>query len=358
MLILGIETSCDDTAAAVLRDEREVLSNVVASQLTHREYGGVVPELASRQHLKHVLPVMRAALKRAEVTPEDLDAVAATSGPGLLGSLLVGLCTAKAYALGLGKPFVGVHHIEGHIMANWLVEEMHFPNLVLVISGGHTQIIRMRRVGDFVEMGSTRDDAAGEAFDKIGKMLGIPYPAGPQFERLAKRGDAHAVPFSRARLKRGEFDFSFSGLKTAARLLLEKEGFAPDTRVAPIGRGRAPGNRGMGELEALPQRAFDILASAQEAIVDMLAEKLEAAVRATQVRHAYLAGGVAANGRLRERIGASLAPFGAALHSPPPSLCTDNAAMIACAGHFRLCSGVVSGPDTNAFARGPLQSWC
>jgi N6-L-threonylcarbamoyladenine synthase len=357
VLVLGIETSCDDTAAAVLRDDRNIVSNVVASQLTHREYGGVVPELASREHLRHMLPVMRAALDRAEIVPEDLDGVAATAGPGLLGSLLVGLSTAKAYALGLGKPFVGVHHIEGHIMANWLVEEMHFPNVVLVVSGGHTQIIRMRRVGDFEELGSTRDDAAGEAFDKIGKMLGIPYPAGPVLEQLATRGDPQAVPFSRARLKRGEFDFSFSGLKTAARLVLEKEGLAPSTTVQPIGSGRAPGDRTLEELEALPQRAFDILASAQEAIVDMLAEKLEAAARARGVRHAYLAGGVAANTRLRRRIEASLTPFGAELHFPPPLLCTDNAAMIACAGHFRLRAGSISGSDTNAFARGPLQSW-
>ncbi|MFQ5600715.1 MAG: tRNA (adenosine(37)-N6)-threonylcarbamoyltransferase complex transferase subunit TsaD [Candidatus Krumholzibacteriia bacterium] len=356
LLILGIETSCDDTAAAVLRDDRHVLSNLVASQLTHRDYGGVVPEIASRQHLKHVLPVMRAALERAEVAQEDLDGVAATSGPGLLGAVLVGLSAAKAFAMGLDKPFVGVHHIEGHIMANWLVEDMQFPNVVLVISGGHTQLIRMRRIGNFEELGTTRDDAAGEAFDKIGKMLGIPYPAGPLFERLATRGDPRAVPFSRARLKSGEFDFSFSGLKTAARLTLEREGFAPSTSVGPLGAG-FPTDRSMEELKALPQRALDILASVQEAIVDMLASKLEAAVRSTGVRHAYLAGGVAANTRLRRRVEESLSALGASLHCPPPHLCTDNAAMIACAGHFRLRAGRVSGPDTNAFARGPLQSW-
>jgi tRNA N6-adenosine threonylcarbamoyltransferase len=400
VLLLGIETSCDDTAAAVLRDEREILSNVVASQLTHREYGGVVPELASRQHLKHLLPVMRAALDRAGVAPEQLDGIAATAGPGLLGSLLVGLCTAQAYALGLGKPFVAVHHIEGHVMANWLVEDMHFPCVVLVISGGHTQLFRMRRIGDYEELGSTRDDAAGEAFDKIGKMLGIPYPAGPVFDKLATRGDRRAVPFPRARLKDGELDFSFSGLKTAARLLLEREGFAPRTKVRPIGHnepsstkiatdsvgaegnvsadgGGNVGSYGTGnvlaanppavrahpddltpaELEALPQRAFDILASAQEAIVDMLAEKLVAAVRATGVQHAYLAGGVAANSRLRERLREGLEPLRAVLHYPPPRLCTDNAAMIACVGYFRLRAGRVSGPDTNAFARGPVESW-
>lgn len=357
MLVLGVETSCDDTAAAVLRDEREVLSNVVASQLTHREYGGVVPELASRQHLKHMLPVMRAALERAAVKPANLDGIAATVGPGLLGSLLVGLSTASAYAMGLEKPFVGVHHIEGHIMANWLVEDMRFPCVVLVISGGHTQIVRMPRIGVFEELGATRDDAAGEAFDKIGKMLGIPYPAGPLFEKLARRGDRQGVPFSRARLKEGEFDFSFSGLKTAARLVLEKEGFAPRTNVQPLQAGRAPGERTLEELEALPQRAFDILASAQEAIVDMLAEKLVASVRATGVSDAYLAGGVAANGRLRERLGQGLLQVGAELRFPPPRLCTDNAAMIACAGAFRLRAGQTSGPETNAFPRGPLQSW-
>ncbi len=370
MLVLGIETSCDDTAAAVLRGDREILSNVVATQLTHKEYGGVVPELASRQHLQHLLPVLTSALERAGVQPAQLDGIAATTGPGLLGSLLVGLCTAAAYAYGLEKPFVGVHHIEGHIMANWLVEDMRFPCVVLVISGGHTQLYFMPRLGRFEELGATRDDAAGEAFDKIGKMLGIAYPAGPVFETLARRGDSRAVPFSRARLKEGEFDFSFSGLKTAARLLLEREGFAPRTTVQPLFRaeerlpeeengapGRAPGERTAAELETLPQRAFDILASAQEAIADMLAERTAAAVRATSVQHVYLAGGVAANGRLRERLGEVLEPLGAALHVPPPRLCTDNAAMIACAGSFRLRAGQVSGADLDAFARGPLESW-
>ena len=357
MLVLGIETSCDDTAAAVLRDGREVLSNVVASQLTHQEYGGVVPEIASRQHLKHILPVMNAALERAGITADQVDGIAATAGPGLLGSLLVGLSTAKAFAVGLGKPFIGVHHIEGHIMANWLVEEMHFPNMVLVISGGHTQLISMTRIGHFEELGGTRDDAAGEAFDKIGKLLGIPYPAGPQFERLARRGDPRAVALPRARLEPGSLDFSFSGLKTAARLLLEKEGLVPRTAVRQIGVPTPHEDRSPEELETLPQRAYDILASAQEAIVDMLAEKLATAAERTGVRHAYLAGGVAANGRLKERCEAALAPRGVALHVPPPRLCTDNAAMIACVGHFRLAAGRVSDVELNAFPRGPVESW-
>ena len=356
MLILGIETSCDDTAAAVVRNDRDVLSNVVASQLTHRDYGGVVPEIASRQHLKTILPVMRKALDQAGVQPQELDAVAATAGPGLLGSILVGLSTAKAYAFGLGKPFVGVHHIEGHIMANWLVADMQFPAVVLVISGGHTQLILMQQIGRFEELGSTRDDAAGEAFDKIGKMLGIPYPAGPVFETLARRGDPTAIPFARARLKNGAFDFSFSGLKTAARLKLEAEALTPRTTLRRVGAGHAS-DRSPDELAALPQRAFDILASAQEAIVDMLAEKLGAAVHRTGVRHAYLAGGVAANTRLRDRIDERLAPDGATLHFPPLRLCTDNAAMIACAGGFQLRAGLISGPDTNAFARGLVTSW-
>jgi len=356
-LVLGIETSCDDTAAAVLRDGREVLSNVVASQLTHRDYGGVVPEIASRQHLKHVLPVLNAALERAGVTADQLDAVAATAGPGLLGSLLVGLSTAKAFAVGLDKPFVGVHHIEGHIMANWLVEEMHFPNVVLIISGGHTQLAAMARVGHFEEMGATRDDAAGEAFDKIGKLMGIPYPAGPIFEQLAKRGDPRAVALPRARLEPGSLDFSFSGLKTAARLLLEREGLVPRTEVPRIGAAPLHQDRTPEELASLPQRAYDILASAQEAIVDMLAEKLAVAVRRAGVGHAYLAGGVAANGRLRERCEAELRPHGVTLHVPPPRLCTDNAAMIACVGHFKLQAGRVSSVDLNAFPRGPLESW-
>jgi N6-L-threonylcarbamoyladenine synthase len=357
MLVLGIETSCDDTAAAVVRDGSVVLSNVVASQLTHREYGGVVPEIASRQHLEHVLPVLRAALARAAVTPQDLDGVAATAGPGLLGSLLVGLSAAKAYAVGLGKPFAGVHHIEGHIMANWLVEEMRFPCVVLVISGGHTQLVLMPRVGRFEMLGETRDDAAGEGFDKIGKMLGIPYPAGPMFERLARRGDPRAVALPRSRLEPGSLDFSFSGLKTAARLLLERENLVPRTALPQVGLAAPHQDRTPEELEALPQRALDVLASAQEAIADMLVEKLEAAVQRTGARHAYLAGGVAANGRLRERCLAALGPRDVDLHVPPPRLCTDNAAMIACVGHFKLQAGRAPELDCNAFPRGALVSW-
>lgn len=356
MLVLGIETSCDDTAAAVLRDDRELLSNVVASQLTHREFGGVVPEIASRQHLKQLLPVVQAALDRAGVRAEELDGVAATAGPGLLGSLLVGLSMGKAFAAGLGKPFVGVHHIEGHIMANWLVEDMHFPNVVLVVSGGHTQIVHMPSVGRFEEMGTTRDDAAGEAFDKIGKMLGIPYPAGPALEKLALRGDAEGAPLPRAWLETGSLDFSFSGLKTAARLMLEREGLVPDTKVERIGDLPA-GERTPEELDALPHRAYDILASAQEAIVDPLATKLADAATRAGVQHAYLAGGVAANTRLRERCQELLQRRGVALHVPPPRLCTDNAAMIACVGHFRLRAGQTSPVDLNAFPRGPLASW-
>jgi N6-L-threonylcarbamoyladenine synthase len=284
-----------------------------------------------------------------------LDGIAATAGPGLLGSLLVGLSLGKSLAFGLGKPFIGVHHIEGHIMANWLVEDMHFPNVVLVISGGHTQLVHMPALGVFEEMGATRDDAAGEAFDKIGKMIGIPYPAGPQFERLAVRGDANAVPLPRARLEPGSLDFSFSGLKTAARLVLEREGLVPNTNVPRI--GMAASDRTPEELLQMPQRAYDVLSSAQEAIVDALSSKLDAAVRRAAVRHAYLAGGVAANGPLRARCNELLARQGATLHVPPPRLCTDNAAMIACAGAFHLRAGRRSDLGLNAFARGPLESW-
>jgi N6-L-threonylcarbamoyladenine synthase len=215
----------------------------------------------------------------------------------------------------------------------------------------------MPRIGRYEELGATRDDAAGEAFDKIGKMLGIPYPAGPVFEKLAQRGDRNAVAFSRARLKDGPFDFSFSGLKTAARLRLEKEDLAPRTTVQPLDGTAAAGERSPQELESLPQRAYDILASAQEAIVEMLAEKLTAAVRAAGVQHAYLAGGVAANGRLRERLQEDLAAAGATLHYPPPRFCTDNAAMIACAGAMRLRAGEAPQLETAAFARGALRSW-
>jgi N6-L-threonylcarbamoyladenine synthase len=357
VLVLGIETSCDDTAVAVLRDGRDILSNVVASQLTHQEYGGVVPEIASREHLRFLIPVLEAALQRAGVQPEALDGVAATAGPGLLGSLLVGLSTAKAYAVGLGKPFVGVHHLEGHVMANWLACDMHFPCVVLIVSGGHSLLVAMPRIGVFEEMGDTRDDAAGEAFDKIGKMLGIPYPAGPVFEKLTHRGDPQAVRLPRARLEPGSLDFSFSGLKTAARLLLEREGLAPRTDVRRIGEPGAHRDRTPDELDALPQRAFDILASAQEAIADILADKLQAAASRAGVAHAYLAGGVAANARLRALCSEKLHQHGVTLHVPPTRFCTDNAAMIACVGEFRLRAGAASGIELDAFARGPLASW-
>jgi len=363
LLVLAVETSCDDTAAAVLRDDRDLLSSVVSSQLTHREYGGVVPEIASRQHLQTILPTMEAALERASVRPMELDVVAATAGPGLLGSVLVGLSAAKAYAFGLRKPFIGVHHIEGHIMANWLVEDMIFPNLVLVISGGHTQLIHMQGIGQYTELGSTRDDAAGEAFDKIGKMLGIPYPAGPVFEKMALQGDAQAVAFTRARLKNAPFDFSFSGLKTAARLKLQEEGLVPQTHLSPLSPGSDAARAGLystdrtpEELAALPHRAYDILASAQDAIADMLAEKCVAAVQEKGVRHLYLAGGVAANSRIRNAIQDALGKR-AALHAPPPRLCTDNAAMIACVAYFKHKAGIESSYDVNAFARGELTSW-
>lgn len=367
MLILAIETSCDDTAVAVLRDERDILSNVVASQLTHREFGGVVPEIASRQHLRFLLPVLRAALQRAHVTPETLDAVAATNGPGLLGSLLVGLSLGKAYALGLGIPFVGVHHIEGHILANSLVQPIQFPCVVLVISGGHTQIIHMPRMGAYEELGSTRDDAAGEAFDKIGKMLGIPYPAGPVFEQLAKRGNPQAVLFTRAKLRNGAFDFSFSGLKTAARRKFEAAGLTLQLRLGSLSHEarrkaephpkRLHQDRTPEQLEALPREAFDILASAQEAIVDMLSTKFVAAVQQTAVQHVYLAGGVAANEALRVRLAGLMETIGCELHYPPARFCTDNAVMIASAAYFRLRAGQLSELDTNAFARGALQTW-
>jgi N6-L-threonylcarbamoyladenine synthase len=357
VLVLGIETSCDDTAAAVVRDGRDILSNVVASQLGHQEYGGVVPEIASREHLRFLIPVLEAALQRAHVQARDLDGIAATIGPGLLGSLLVGLSTAKAYAYGLGKPFIGVHHLEGHIMANWLVNDMHFPCVVLIVSGGHSLLVHMPQIGVFEELGDTRDDAAGEAFDKIGKMLGIPYPAGPVFEKMTRRGDPRAVHLPRARLEPGSLDFSFSGLKTAVRLLLEREGLAPRTDVRRIGEPGAHRDRTPEELDQLPQRAFDLLASAQEAITEVLADKLQAAAAQTGVEHAYLAGGVAANTRLRELCTERLAALGVSLHVPPPRFCTDNAAMIACVGEFRLQAAAPSGLESDAFARGPLSSW-
>ncbi|HZO88143.1 MAG TPA: tRNA (adenosine(37)-N6)-threonylcarbamoyltransferase complex transferase subunit TsaD [Chthonomonadaceae bacterium] len=313
MNVLGIETSCDETSAAIVVDGREIKANVIASQADlHARYGGVVPEVASRKHVERLLPVVQEALDTAGLTYGDLEAIAVTNRPGLLGALLVGVSAAKALAYARHIPLVGVHHLEGHVYSNFLAapDFVHaFPLLILIVSGGHTEIVRMDGHGRYTLLGRTRDDAAGEAFDKGARLLGLPYPGGPNVDRLAVQGDPTRVPFPRAWLG-DSLDFSFSGLKTAVRNFAARDA------------GQTP----------LP----DVAASFQAAIVEVLTEKMRRAARATGIRTICVAGGVAANRGLKAAMQAMADEEGLRLVIPPPVLCTDNAAMIAAAGYFRL----------------------
>ncbi len=327
MRVLGIETSCDETAAAVVEDGARALSDVVSSQVdVHRRWGGVVPELASRNHVVQVMPVVDEALVRAGVAPPELDAVAVTSGPGLVGALLVGVQAAKALALAWGKPLVRVNHLEGHLVAAFLSETPPtFPFLALVVSGGHTSLYAAQAFGDYHLLGRTRDDAAGEAFDKGAKLLGLPYPGGIAIDHLAKEGDPHAFRFPKAIVKGAELDFSFSGLKTALLHHVRKHG-------VPSGKGLA-----------------DLCASYQEAIVRALVDKAFRAARRLQFERLVLSGGVAANSRLRAAVTERAAEYeGMRVFVPSPRLCTDNAAMIAVAGTHALLRGERAGPELSA----------
>ena len=327
MRVLGIETSCDETAAAVVEDGRRALSDVVSTQIDiHRRWGGVVPELASRNHVVQVMPVVDEALRRAEVGPDGIDAVAVTSGPGLVGALLVGVQVAKALALAWRKPLVRVNHLEGHLVVAFLAEPAPaFPFLGLVVSGGHTSLYAAHAFGDYRLLGQTRDDAAGEAFDKGAKLLGLPYPGGVAIDRLAKEGDASALRFPKAIVKGADLDFSFSGLKTALLHHVKKHG-------VPEGRALA-----------------DLCASYQEAIVRALVEKAFRAARRLQFARLVLSGGVAANSRLRAAVAARASEYeGMDVFLPAPKLCTDNAAMIAVAGTHALARGERAGADLNA----------
>lgn len=316
-VILGIETSCDETAAAVVEAGRRIRSNVVASQTDlHQRWGGVVPEVASRRHVELIIPVIDRALADAGITLADVDGVAVTQGPGLVGSLLVGIAAAKAIAFARRLPLVGVNHIEGHIYANFLAHpELEPPLVCLTVSGGHTVLFYVPAYGQYQVMGATRDDAAGEALDKVARLLGLGYPGGPAIDRLAQGQDPAAYDFPRAMLDES-YEFSFSGLKTAAVQQLERA-------------------RRRGEAVDLPKFA----AAFQEAIVDVLVAKAVRAAQEKGVAQIMIAGGVAANSRLRERLTAAGAELGLRVYWPPPALCTDNAAMIAAAGYFRLQAG-------------------
>lgn len=344
MRVLGIETSCDETAAAVVEDGRVLRSNVVASQVDiHAAFGGIVPEIAARQHLVLLSPIVERALAEAEATWEEIDVIAATRGPGLAGSLLVGLNFAKALALGRGLPLIGVNHMEGHLYANWLLPgvEPTFPLLCLLVSGAHTDLVLMRDHGVYRLLGRTRDDAAGEAFDKVARLLGLGYPGGPAIQRAAEGGDPRAFAFPRAMLRSG-YDFSFSGLKTAVLRAVERlsGGLVAAGRRSALSPAAAARQ---GLAQSLP--IADLAASFQQAIVDVLVEKTCRAAARFRVRQVAVGGGVAANALLRAELHRRLGPE---VLIPPLALCTDNAAMIAACGFFRYRHGQRDGWDLDA----------
>ncbi|MGC8492596.1 MAG: tRNA (adenosine(37)-N6)-threonylcarbamoyltransferase complex transferase subunit TsaD [Syntrophobacteraceae bacterium] len=339
MVILGIETSCDETAAAVVRDGKEILSNVIASQVpVHSPYGGVVPELASRKHLEYIIPVVEKALADSSVGAKELDAIAVTQGPGLVGALLVGVSAAKAMAYALGKPLIPVNHLNGHIQAAFLAADMPCePFVCLVVSGGHTALYRVGAEGSSVLLGATRDDAAGEAFDKVAKILGIGYPGGVAIDRLAVGANPRAIQFPRSRFEKDSLEFSFSGLKTAAANFIRTHG--------------VPKSGGSGEAGSISLE--DFAASFQEAVVDVLVEKTVAAARQSGLSGVAAVGGVAANGRLRERLGEAAVLSDLHLYLPPVRFCTDNAVMIAAAA-YRTWQRVGQQPgmlELDAFSR-------
>ena len=325
--ILAIESSCDETAAAVMLDGRETASSVISTQIEiHKMYGGVVPEIASRHHLDNVNPVVDQALREAGASMDDIDAIGVTYGPGLVGALLIGLATAKAYALAAGKPLIGVNHIHGHICANFIAHpDLEPPFMALVISGGHTNIVDVTDYRSCRVLGGTRDDAAGEAYDKVARVLGLGYPGGPLIDEIAKKGDPEAVPFKRVWLEKGSYDFSFSGIKTGVLNYINKEKQAGrEVNIA------------------------DVAAGFQEAVLEVVVTKAVEAARERNEKRIVMAGGVAANSRLREMMTAEADKYGIRLYFPPPALCTDNAAMIGCAAYYRYIEGERDGLDLDA----------
>ena len=327
IVILGIETSCDETSAAVLVNGTDLRSHVISSQIvTHQKYGGVVPEIASREHSLHIQPVVQQAMDTAKVGFKDLSAIAVTYGPGLVGSLLVGVSGAKAMAYAAGIPLIGINHLEGHIYANFLHHRnLEFPFLALLVSGGHTHLILFKAHGQYQVLGQTRDDAAGEALDKVARTLGLGYPGGPQIQKVAMDGDAQAFKLPRAMLERDSLDFSFSGMKSAVLNTLNSARMRGETLNVP-----------------------DLAASFQQAVIDVLVQKALRAIERTGVKTLLLAGGVAANSLLRETLDKELSERSVRLVYPPPIFCTDNGAMITVAGYYHYLAGDISPWTLNA----------
>ena len=327
ILTLAVETSCDETSAAVLRGGREVLSNIIATQIpVHQKYGGVVPEIASRCHIVQILPVVEEALQTAGVTKTEIGQVAVTYGPGLVGALLVGVAAAKGLAFSLGVPLIGVNHLEGHIFANFLSSpKLEPPFMALVASGGHTALVHVKGYNHFKLMGQTRDDAAGEAFDKVARVLGLPYPGGPEIDRLAAQGNPEAIDFPRALEEKGNYEFSFSGLKSAVLNYLNSM-----------------------KLKKIEIDKADVAASFQSAVVETLVQKSLAAMQETGLKTLVLAGGVAANSSLEGRLREASQKNGIEFHYPGLRLCTDNAAMIGCRAYYQAKAGGYADPSLNA----------
>lgn len=327
VLILAIESSCDETAAAVVKNGREVLSNVINTQIAiHTEYGGVVPEIASRKHIENINPVIRKALEDAGVTLDDIDAIGVTYGPGLVGALLVGVAEAKAIAFAKNKPLVGVHHIEGHISANYVEnKELEPPFVALVVSGGHTHLVKVNDYGEYEIVGRTRDDAAGEAFDKVARAIGLGYPGGPKIDKLAKEGNPDAIEFPRAHVDDAPYDFSFSGIKSAVLNYINSA-----------------------NMQGKEINRADVAASFQKAVVDALVSRAVRLAKECGMDKLAIAGGVASNSALRAAVQEECAKNNIKFYSPSPVLCTDNAAMIGAAAYYEYIKGVRHGYDLNA----------
>ena len=327
VLILAIESSCDETAAAVVRNGREVLSNVINTQIAiHTEYGGVVPEIASRKHIENINPVIKKALEDAGVTLDDIDAIGVTYGPGLVGALLVGVAEAKAIAFAKNKPLVGVHHIEGHISANYVEnKELEPPFVALVVSGGHTHLVKVNDYGEYEIVGRTRDDAAGEAFDKVARAIGLGYPGGPKIDKLAKEGNPDAIEFPRAHVDDAPYDFSFSGIKSAVLNYINSA-----------------------NMQGKEINHADVAASFQKAVVDALVSRAVRLAKECGMDKLAIAGGVASNSALRAAVQEECAKNNIKFYSPSPVLCTDNAAMIGAAAYYEYIKGVRHGYDLNA----------